>query len=425
MKLTPFWVDDHPRPGDLGSDPLPSDTDVLVVGSGLTGLSAALRLARSGQTVTVIDRAEIAGGASSINAGMVSPDVKAGITTIFERHGPEIGKEMWHSTVRSVELVRGLARDPAVDALVDENGMAALGHGERKRRSFEKTVAWYQQNLGVDWEILTGSDVGRVVGGDHFDVALYEPEGFGVHPARLSFGLAGLVQRAGALLVGLCAAESIEATPSGLRVKTSRGSIDAGQVIIATNGYTTREPIPRLARLVVPIGSYIIVTEPLGRDGAERIFPGGTMTYTKHRLLNYMRRTHDHRVLLGGRRSLHPDLDLDESSTDLRRALVKYWPNLEEAAITHVWGGRLGIPFDLTPHIGRVNGAWYAMGYAGHGVGLSCQLGLELAGMLLGEDPPSVYSRIAHQGRFYYTGGRAWFLTPASHLYRTLDKVGI
>ncbi|HEU4894769.1 MAG TPA: hypothetical protein VFT85_02935, partial [Acidimicrobiia bacterium] len=80
---------------------------------------------------------------------------------------------------------------------------------------------------------------------------------------------------------------------------------------------------------------------------------------------------------------------------------------------------------DLIPHIGRVEGAWYALGYAGHGVGLSCQLGHELAGMLLGEDPPSVYSRIAHRGRFYYSGRGAWFLTPASYLYRVLDKVGI
>jgi glycine/D-amino acid oxidase-like deaminating enzyme len=137
-----------------------------------------------------------------------------------------------------------------------------------------------------------------------------------------------------------------------------------------------------------------------------------------------MRRTHDDRVLLGGRRSLHTDLDLVESANDLRKALIRFWPELEDADITHVWGGKLGIPFDLTPHIGRVDGAWYAMGYAGHGVGLSCQLGHELAGMLLGEDPPSVYSKIEHRGRFYYNGSSTWFLTPASQMYRLLDRVG-
>ncbi|HSM43509.1 MAG TPA: FAD-binding oxidoreductase [Acidimicrobiia bacterium] len=418
-------MEDHPRPEGITTDQVPAETDVLVIGSGLTGLSAALRLVAAGQTVTVVDRGEVAGGASSINGGMVSPDVKAGIATIFDRYGPEIGREMWASTVRSVELVRGLARSPDIAALTHQNGMAALGRGRRQTAGFEKTIAWYRDNVGSEWELLKSPEIGSIVGGDHFDVAMYEPEGFGVHPARLSFGLARLAKQAGADLIDHCEAVSIEQIPTGLRVKTSKGSIDAGQVVIATNGYTSRRPVARLARLVVPIGSYIVVTEPVGPERAEAIFPGGAMTYTRRRLLHYMRRTHDDRILLGGRRSLHPDLDLEESAADLQQALVRFWPELGEAAITHVWGGRLGIPFDLTPHIGRIDGAWYAIGYAGHGVGLACQLGHELAGMLIGEDPPSVYSQIAHDGRFYYTGGRAWFLTPASYLYRTLDKIGI
>jgi glycine/D-amino acid oxidase-like deaminating enzyme len=276
----------------------------------------------------------------------------------------------------------------------------------------------------VEWELLGPDEIHEVVGGDHFDVALYEPEGFGVHPARLVFGLAREVEKAGAALVHRCQAVSVEQTGAGMRVTTAQGVIEAGDVIIATNGYTTREPSRSLARLVVPIGSYIIVTEPLGAERAEGIFPGGAMTYTKKRLLNYMRRTHDDRILLGGRRSLHTDLDLVESASDLRKALIRFWPELEDAEITHVWGGKLGIPFDLTPHIGRIDGAWYAMGYAGHGVGLSCQLGHELAGMLLGEDPPSVYTKIEHRGRFYFNGSSTWFLTPASQLYRLLDRVG-
>lgn len=424
MKQTPFWVEDHPRPEGITSD-LPAETDYLIVGSGLTGLSAAQRLVGAGKTVTVIDARQIAGGASSVNGGMVSPDVKAGVETVCATYGAEIGHEMWASTVRSVELVRELAKRPGIDAIVHENGMAALGHGAKHLKKFAQTVAWYREQFGVDWTIVEGRDIHTIVGGGYFDVAMYEPEGFGVHPARLVFGLAREVAAAGAVLVDHCEATGIEMIPSGLRVTTAKGTIEAGEVILATNGYTTVRPSRDLARLVVPIGSYIIVTEPIGEEHADRIFPGGAMTYTKRRLLNYMRRTHDHRILLGGRRSLHTDLDLAESADDLRRALVAFWPQLEDVAISHVWGGKLGIPFDLTPHIGRVDGAWYAMGYAGHGVGLACQLGHELAGMLLGEDPPSVYSRIAHSGRFYYSGRNTWFLTPASHLYRVLDRVGV
>lgn len=418
-----MWVEDHPRPPGLTSD-LPAQTDFLVVGSGLTGLSTALRLAEAGREVAVIDLGEIAGGASSINGGMVSPDVKAGIRAVLHAHGPQIADEMWAATVRSVELVRQLSSRPGIDALTHQGGLAALGWTRRQHAQLSHMVSWYRDRFSVDWEILEGPEVQRVVGGDYFNVALYEPEGIGIHPARLSFGLAAELVRRGGLLIDHCQATSVGKSGAGFEVDTSKGAVRTGQVVLATNGYTGRAPSRDLARRVVPVGSYIIVTEPLAAPRAETILPGGVMAYTRRRLLNYMRRTPDDRILLGGRRNLHPGLDLAESASDLTRKLLTFWPELSDVEITHVWGGRLGVPFDLTPHIGRVDGAWYALGYAGHGVGLAVQLGHELAGMLLGEDPPSVFSRIPHHGRFYYRGGFPWFLTPASYLYRVLDRLG-
>jgi glycine/D-amino acid oxidase-like deaminating enzyme len=321
-------------------------------------------------------------------------------------------------------IVKEIDKRQGVDALINQGGMAALGRGGRDLRRFDRTVAWYREKFAVDWVVVDAREIGEVVRSEHFNVAIYEPEGYGVHPARLVFGLAAEVARAGATLVDHCAAVSIERSSAGPTVETTRGPVRAGEVILATNGYTTTEPSRELARLLVPIGSYIIVTEPVGAEVAGGVFPGGAMTYTKKRLLHYMRRTPDDRILIGGRRNLHTGLDPEESATDLHRALLGYFPELAGYRITHSWGGRLGVPFDLIPHIGRIDGAWYAMGYAGHGVGLSTQLGWELAGMLLGEDPPSVFSQIPHQGRFYYNGANPWFLTPASVLYRTLDRLG-
>jgi glycine/D-amino acid oxidase-like deaminating enzyme len=424
VKQFPFWVDDYPRPDGLTSE-LPDETDYLIVGTGLTGMSAGLRLAEAGHDVTLIDAGEIAGGASSVNGGMVSPDIKAGVDTVHAFYGPKVAAEMWASSVRSVDLIKDLDQRPGIDALIHEGGLAALGRGGRQLKAFDRDVAWYRKRFAVEWEVLDARTIHEVVGGDYFNVGIYEPEGIGVHPARLSFGLATEVKRAGAVMVEHCEATGMEKNDSGLRVSTNKGSVRSGEVILATNGYTTREPSKELARLMVPVGSYIIATEPLGIRRAESVFPGGAMTYTRKRLLNYMRRTPDDRLLIGGRRNLHTNLDLGESAADLRESLITYWPDLEDVEITHVWGGQLGIPFDLIPHIGRIEGAWYAMGYGGHGVGLSVQLGYELAGMLLGEDPPSVFSQIPHNGKFYYGGKRPWFLTPASVLYRTLDKVGI
>lgn len=422
MKQVPFWVDDYPRPTGLSSV-LPDATDVLVVGSGFTGLSAALRLAEAGRDVTVIDAGEIAGGASSINGGMVSPDIKGGVGAVEARYGPEVAAEMWHSTVRSIEIVKEVDRRQNIDALVFDGGLAALGSGGRDRKRFASSIKWYRARFGVDWDLLGPDRIGEVVGGDFWDTALYEPEGFGIHPARLAFGLAAEVRSAGATLVDNCSAVDVEALSNGRVVKTTLGAIKSGEVILATNGYTTDRPSKKISKLVVPIGSYIITTEPLGAAAAG-VFPGGAMTYTKKRLLHYMRRTHDDRILIGGRRNLHPGLDPVESAADLRHALIRYFPWLADVAITHTWGGKLGVPFDLIPKMGQSDGVWYAMGYGGHGVGLSLQLGWELAGMILGEDPPSVFSRLPNKGRFYYDGRRAWFLTPASILFRALDRIG-
>jgi glycine/D-amino acid oxidase-like deaminating enzyme len=420
VRQTPFWVEEHPRPEGITSD-LPSEADVLVVGSGLTGLTAALRLARGGRSVAVIDSGEIASGASSVNGGMVSPDIKAGIKLIFDQHGPDLGREMWQATVRSVDIVSDLAETEGIEASIMRGGMAALGIGPEAQARFEQSVSWYRDHVGVEWEVLGPGRIGEVIGAGSFTTAIFEPEGFGIHPARFVFGIAERAAAAGARLVARCEAISFERDGPAFRVVTSSGAVRAGEVILATNGYTTARPSPELSRRIVPVGSYIIVTEPI-EDLATEVFPGGAMTYTKKRLLNYMRRTPDGRVLIGGRRNLHPGLDLEESAAALRAQLVGYFPQLEEVPLTHVWGGKLAVPFDLVPHMGRVDGAWYALGYAGHGVGLSTLMGHELGGMLLGEDPPSVFTKVPHPTRFYYRGN-PWFLTPASILYRALDRI--
>lgn len=421
MKHLPLWVEQEPRPTGLTSD-LPAEADVLVVGSGFTGLSAALRLTAAGKTVAVVDALEIARGASSMNGGFVSTDIKAGVKTVFEKQGPAIAREMWDASVRAHERARELAQ--RTGALIHDYGAAAVGNGKRDLDDIRATVDWYNRELGAGWEVAGPEDIHRFVGGDAFDCAMIETDSFGVHPARLAFGLAAEAKAAGAVLVDRCEVVSVRKENGRHVAETTKGRIAAGEVVLATNGYTTIRPSDKLAKKVVPIGSYMIATEPVGHTVAERIFPNGSMAYTRKRLLHYMRRTEDDRIVIGGRRTLHPGLDLDESAADLRKALICYWPELEQFEVTHVWGGRLAVPFDLIPHVGKVEGMWYALGYAGHGVALSIGLGHDLAGMILGEDPPSVFSRIPHRGRFYWNGRTPWFLTPASVLYRVLDRLG-
>ena len=126
--------------------------------------------------------------------------------------------------------------------------------------------------------------------------------------------------------------------------------------------------------------------------------------------------------MLGGRRNLSPDLDLAESGKDLQKRLVEFFPELADVQITHVWNGRLGVTFDLMPHIGQTDGVWYAMGYGGHGLGIGTYLGNEVAGLMNGELDRSPFAEIDHPQRWYYRN-KPWFLPAAAFGYRVLDRL--
>ena len=209
---------------------------------------------------------------------------------------------------------------------------------------------------------------------------------------------------------------------AGFELVTGRGRLRAGEVLLATNGYTGGW-LPTLRRRVIPVGSYIVVTEPLPADTAERLIPGGRMLWTSRRFLNYFRLTPDNRLLMGGRQDLSTDLDLAESARALRATITGFFPELSGAAITHSWTGRLGVTFDQLPHIGRLDGMWYALGYSGHGLALGTYVGHEVGGLLSGEAERSPFAEVPHPTRWYYRQ-RPWFLPLGARWYRLLDRLG-
>ena len=179
-----------------------------------------------------------------------------------------------------------------------------------------------------------------------------------------------------------------------------------------------------MQRRIVPIGSYIVVTEPLPEETARRLVPGRRMLWTSRRFLNYFRLTADNRLDAG-----RPAEPVARTST-CRRApgccappSTGFYPELADVEITHTWTGRLGVTFDLLPHIGRFDGVWHALGYGGHGMGIGTYLGHEAAGLMTGEIGRSPFAEIPFPTRWFYRK-RAWFLRPAAMLYRFLDRIG-
>ena len=180
--------------------------------------------------------------------------------------------------------------------------------------------------------------------------------------------------------------------------------------------------MPPVQRRVIPVGSYIIATEPLTPSLQQELSPRRRMFYDSRWFLKYFRVTSDGRMLMGGRTTISPDQDLDKSAGLLRRDMVRMFPQLANVALTHSWSGRLGVTFDAMPHIGRSDGVWYALGYGGHGVALSTLLADEVAGLIAGQRKHSIFFQIPHETRFFYRG-QPWFRPLIGAGLRLLDLV--
>jgi len=194
----------------------------------------------------------------------------------------------------------------------------------------------------------------------------------------------------------------------------------AKEVVVATNGYTPAM-LRNLRRRIIPVGSYIIVTEPLGRALAEELLPANRMVYDTKNFLFYFRRTPDDRLLFGGRTSFSPMSD-EEAAKILRADMLSVFPQLAATKIDYAWHGNVGFTFDQMPHLGAHEGLHYAMGYGGHGVVMSVLFGYWLAQKLLGANTNDFpFFGLQLPARFFYRK-RPWFLPLAGAYYRVLDR---
>ncbi len=424
MQHTPFWREDAPKPAGLGGAALPTRADVVVIGAGVTGLTAARRMAKADMSVVVVDAGDVGAGASTINGGMTTSGLKASNRDIFSMYGPELGRTFWDASVAAIDLVETIIKEEAIDCSFSRCGAAGLAMSRRAADRLAGMVSWEREHLGFDRRIVTGAELRtEVIDSDSFVAAVLDPIAGGLHPARYLYGLAGSAQSAGATLVEQAPVTRLHRNGSGYRLATGAGTIEASEVVVATNGYTG-PLLPELRRGVIPIGSYIAVTEPLGADVAERLIPNGRMLWTAKRFLNYFRFTPDHRLLMGGRNNLSTDLHLGTSANIQRDTIAEFFPELADVRLTHSWSGKLGVTFDLMPHIGRIEGAWYGLGYGGHGVAVGTYIGDELGKLVSGQLETSPFMEIDHPTKWWYRHS-TWFLPFGAWWYRFLDVIGV
>ena len=417
-----FWTEEYPLGKTYNvSTNLPDKVDFLIVGSGYTGLTAARVLAKADRSVAVFDEKKIGWGASSRNGGMATPGLKQDIFKIYKKYGIEYAKEFWKASVDAIDLLENIIQEEKINCDWSRNGHIALACKQSHYDKLPEYANWIQKELGHKKTLVPKEEIHSEIGTDYYYGGLSDEVSGGLQPAKYVDGLARACTNYGVQLFENNRVCSIKKLGEFYEVVTDQGAVKAKKVVLATNGYTDML-VPELKPKVFPVGSYIIVSDVLPEKLQKKLSPKGRMFYDSKWFINYFRLTPDGRMLWGGRNNLSTDLDLEESASILSRQVITVFPDLEKTTFTHTWTGKLGITFDLMPHIGEVNGIHYTFGYGGHGLSIATYLGTEIGLLLSGQKKRSPFEEISHQTMFFYRKD-PWFLPFAAKYYRFLDWV--
>jgi len=423
-----FWQTTASMPAATEGD-LPAHADTLVIGAGYTGLSTARTLAQRGVKVAVLEANSIGWGASSRNGGMVLTGMKLSAETLAKRYGMELTRRMYADSLASIDLVEQIVREENIDCNFSRCGHLEVAckqsHFDLYARSAEVIAKEFNHQL----RIVPRKDLSGEIGSSIYFGGLVDESSAGLNPARYVAGLARAALKTGASIYESARVQKIarglQNGARGFEIKTTRGDISARDVLVATSGYTS-SATPALQKKIIPIGSYIIVTEQLPESLAEELSPHNRMIYDSKYYLYYYRLTPDNRMLFGGRAAFFPETKntIRRSVEILRRGMVEVYPQLHDAKIAHAWGGTVDFCFDTMPHAGQIDGIHYALGYAGHGVAMATYLGARMAEKICGSSDEIPYATIPFPGApLGLYNGTPWFLPFAGTYYKVLDWI--
>jgi glycine/D-amino acid oxidase-like deaminating enzyme len=417
FKTDPYWWDAAP-PDDEGDAPPPEQVDVAIVGSGYTGMSAALELARNGVKVVILEAERFGEGASTRSGGMMSGGVNVGKGGDIEKQfGRQRVDDMLSEARDSYDHVEEVIRRENIDCFYARTGRFVGAHTPAAFKAMAAKADKYAD--------AGAALVSRERQVDHVNTRYYHggmtvDRAGGVHPSLYHKGLRQACRAAGVHLSAHTRVEGIDGTAGDLTVRTSRGPVRAKEVVLGTNGYTGKAT-PWHRRRVIPIASYIIATEPLGKERVSELFPDGRMIADTKRVLYYFRPSPDGtRVIFGGRASFQARTAL-ETAPVLYQYMLGIFPQLAGVKITHAWNGNVAFTFDRVPHMGVENGVHYAMGCNGSGVVMMSHLGHRVALKILGKtNRPSAFDGLPFETRPFYTGV-PWFLPTVGAWYKFRD----
>jgi glycine/D-amino acid oxidase-like deaminating enzyme len=422
-----YWLDTVTAPPAQSTRDLPGSIDVVVVGAGFCGLSAARTLAKRGISAAVLEAETFGWGASSRNGGMVLTGMKLPVPALIKRYGREVVRKMYAASLDSIDCVEQIVREENIECDFSRCGHLEVACKQAHFDGYEESAALIKREFNHELRIIPKSELLGEIGSDIYLGGMVDETSAGLNPACYAAGLAHAAQRAGACLYDHTRVTSVELENNSgahkFRVQTSRGTVTAREVILASGAYTT-EATPALRKKIIPIGSYIIATEVLPSDLARELSPRNRMIYDSKHFLYYYRLTPDNRMLFGGRAAFFPETEstVRQSAEILRRGMIDVYPQLRDTKVEFVWGGTLDFTLDVMPHAGKIDGMYFAAGFAGHGVAAATWFGAKLAGLICGEPNDIPFDGIPFRGApFGLRSGNTWALPLAGAWYRILD----
>jgi glycine/D-amino acid oxidase-like deaminating enzyme len=343
----------------------------------------------------------------------------------MKKYGRDLARRLFQCSLEAIDTVEQIVEEETIDCGFARYGHLLAANKPKHYEALEEEVEFMQREFGHTLSLLSRDRQHAEIGSDaYFGVLLDEGSG-GLNPAQYVAGLAGAAERAGAALHARARVTRLERRGKGFLVETERGSLRAGSVLVATSGYTGRVT-RNLQKKVIPIGSFIIATEKLPEELARELIPNGRMIFDSMHYLNYFR-LWDNRLIFGGRAAFFPETSstIQRSADILRREMIQVYPRLRDIRVEYVWGGTLDFAFDMMTHVGQMDGLYYSLGYAGHGVAMATYLGKTVAeAMLRGslkEHPFASFEFPSAPLGLY--NGFPWFLPLAGAWHKILDWV--
>ncbi len=423
MKLQSYWHDTAPAFANATQGPVEGHYDVAVVGAGFTGLAAARQLAKAGVRVIVLEAERVGCGASGRNGGHLNN----GLAHSFLAAKAELGKEraiaLYKSFDASIDTIEAIIAEEGINCSFRRAGKLKLAskpqHYDAIARNFEAVHA----EVDAETALLSANDLKSEVG-SVFHGAMLSKKSAMMHMGRYVVGLAEAARRHGATIAEKTAVTDHRQADGKHVLKTAKGAVTADQVLIATGAYTTPN-FGYFRRRIIAVGSFIIATRPLTEREIAVTMPGNRTCVNSMNIGNYWRLAPDNRLIFGGRARFSATSDQRsdaKSGAILHDSLSRIFPQLANVGIDYCWGGLVDMTKDRYPRAGYRDGAWYAMGYSGHGAQLSTHLGMTIADAILGRpdhNPLKGLEWPAVPGHF----GKPWFLPLVGLYYKMLDKI--